>query len=51
MRDRYFEQFVTDEVEAKHRLDCVQEDYSDAGMYQLDGGFVVWADLESDRGL
>jgi hypothetical protein len=49
MRDRYTELFITDEVLARHELDMLAEEYSETGMYACAGGFVVWADLSSDR--
>lgn len=49
MRDRYLEILISDEVEAQHEVDMLHEEYLEVGMYPCNGGFLVYADRESER--
>lgn len=49
--ERFMEHFIHDETEAQRELDMMHEEYASVGMYPCAGGFVVWAETASDRGL
>lgn len=48
MRDRYLESFIGSEENARVKLARYSRDYRECGMYPCAGGFVVWADSESE---